>query len=51
MTEGLYGISLLTHYIFRVVIPCCQAFCIKEMKLALSMLYVVNRIFPTSNVL
>ena len=45
--KGLYRISLVTRHtdcIFRELIPCCQAFCIKEMKSALSRLYIVNRV-------
>ncbi len=52
--EGLYRISHVARnpdYISWVIIPCCRAFCIKEMKSALSMLYVVNRVFSADNVL
>ncbi len=51
--EGLYGISPVVCHadcIIRVVISCCRDFCIKEKKLALSMLYVVNLIFSVSNI-
>ena len=52
--EELYGISHVARYadcIFWGVIPCCQIFCINEMKSALLMLYVINRVFLASNVL
>ena len=52
--ERLYGISPVAcngDCIFRVVLACCRALCIKEMKSALSMLYIVNCILSTSNVL
>ena len=52
--KGLYEISLVacyTNYIFWELIPCYRAFCIKEIKLALLRLYVVNQAFLTSNIL
>ncbi len=52
--EIFYGISPVARNvdcIFRVIVLFCQAFCIKEMKSALSMFYVVNRVFSASNVL
>lgn len=45
-TEGLYETSFVARhadFIFWEVIPCCRAICIKEMKSAFSISYVVNR--------
>ena len=47
-TVGLYGISSVARQadsIFREILPCRLAFCINEIKLALSILYVVKRVF------
>ncbi len=53
-TKGLYRISPIARHtdcIFWELIPCSQAFYIKEMKLALSRLYIINRVFSANNVL
>lgn len=52
--EGLYGISPIAYYtncIFWELIPYCQVSYIKEMKSALSRLYVISWVFSANNVL
>lgn len=52
--EKWYEISYVicyTDYIFWELIFCCQTFYIKEIKSALSKLYVVNQVFLANNVL
>ena len=52
--ERFYGISSVAYhadYIFQELIPYYQAFYIKEMKLALLRLYIINPGFPASNIL
>ena len=52
--EKLYEIRPVACHadcVFRVGIPWCWAFCNKKMKLALSIFYVVNRVFSADKVL
>lgn len=50
----LYGNNPVAHHvnhIFPTKIPCRLVFYIKEMKFALSILYVINRVFLANKVL
>ena len=38
-----------SHCVFQVIISCCRVLCIKEMKSALSMLYIVNRVISANS--
>lgn len=54
MAKKLYRISFIayhTYYIFQILIYYCQLFYIKKTKSLLLILYIVNYIFSTSNIL